>query len=292
GQASYAAANTFLDALAHHRTTHSLPAQSLAWGWWQDAGMTARLKNEKLRRLDHLGLTPMSAEDGLALFDAAWGIAEPVLVPARLDLGTLRGLLDDSAVAPVLRDLVGTPAKAVQGSTGSPPVMLRQQLAGQNDDACRAVILDMVRRITATALGHHGEESVDGDVEFAALGVDSLSAVMLRNHLASATGLALPSTLVFDHPTPAALARHLGEALMRAAPSPATPIAAWLDKLDAAFSATASDDAVRTAGLERLHELLKKYGDTESNGPRGDLARTLGDASDAELFDFIEQELS
>ncbi|MFI1184589.1 SDR family NAD(P)-dependent oxidoreductase, partial [Streptomyces sp. NPDC020799] len=295
GQGNYAAANSFLDALAHHRAAHGLPAQSLAWGWWHDAGMAARLKDGGPGRVDHLGLAPMAAEEALTLFDAALGSADPVVVPARLDLSALRARPGPSAVPPALGGLMHSRTKGNQDNCPAPAVTLHQALADQDETGRQAVLLDLVRRITATALGHRSEADIDGDIGFRSLGIDSLTAVVLRNHLAAATGLGLPSTLVFDHPTPTALARHLGAELLRTAPSAATPIAAWLDKLDSAFSATAPDDAARAAGLHQMRELLRKYADNSTvpiPAPGRDLAQTLGAASDTELFDFIDEELT
>ncbi|MCC2275219.1 type I polyketide synthase [Streptomyces sp. ET3-23] len=294
GQGNYAAANTFLDALAHHRAAHGLPAQSLAWGWWRDVGMAARLKDEDSQRIDHLGLAPMPAADALMLFDTALGSAEPAVVPARLDLTTLRSRHEPSAVPPALRNLVHGRTKAPHNNhtAAARAVTLHQELAGLDEDGRRAVLLDLIRRTTATALGHRSD--IAADIGFRALGIDSLTAIVLRNHLASVTGLGLPSTLVFDHPTPTALARHLDEVLLHTTASPATQITAWLDKLDAAFSATAPDETARATGLHHMRELLKKYGSSKgpAPAPEHNLVQALEEAADTELFDFIEEELS
>ncbi|MGP3690373.1 SDR family NAD(P)-dependent oxidoreductase [Streptomyces sp. IBSNAI002] len=288
GQGNYAAANVFLDALAHHRAAQGLAAQSLAWGWWREAGMTAR-PGEDLRHVGHLGLVPMPAEEALTLFDAALGSPEPLLVPARLDLHALRTRPGASAALPVLRGLTTGSANGAGRGGAEPSLTLHQQLAGQDGPGRHTIVLGLVRGLTATALGHQGGTSVEADVGFTALGVDSLTAVMLRNRLASSTGLQLPSTLIFDHPTPEALARHLTAELARTAVS---PVSAWLDKLDSALSATAPDDAVRTTGLRRVRELLGKYGDSAEPARGSDLAQSLGEATDGELFDFLDQELS
>ncbi|MEU5693430.1 SDR family NAD(P)-dependent oxidoreductase [Actinosynnema sp. NPDC020468] len=188
GQANYAAANTYLDALAEHRRRQGLPATSLAWGLWaQDRGMAAAPDRNRLARN---GIVPLDPDEGLALFDAALGLAEPVLVPARLDLAALRS-------APVLphlvRSLVRTPTR--RAATGSGRV-------GPDE------VVDVVRAEIAAVLGHE-VGAVPADRALRELGFDSLTAVELRNRLAAATGLALRATLVFDHPTPAALAAHL-----------------------------------------------------------------------------------
>ncbi|QCX82581.1 Phenolphthiocerol synthesis polyketide synthase type I Pks15/1 (plasmid) [Streptomyces sp. YIM 121038] len=288
GQGNYAAANVFLDALAHHRAAQGLPAQSLAWGWWRDAGMTARLKDQGLQHVGHLGLAPMPAEEALTLFDAALGSTEPLLVPARLDFHALRTRPDISATFPVLRNLTSGNAEGERVSGTGVPMILHQQLADQDEVGRQAIVLDLVRSLTAAALGYHSGTSIEADTGFSLLGIDSLTAVMLRNRLAAATGLQLPSTLIFDHPTSAALARHLTTELTRTS---VAPIGAWLDKLDSALSATAPGDPARTAGLQHVRELLTKYGDIGEPAKGSDLAQSLEAATDSELFDFLDQEL-
>ncbi|MBI0301339.1 KR domain-containing protein, partial [Streptomyces sp. PRKS01-29] len=92
GQANYAAANTFLDALAQYRQAQGLPAVSLAWGLWaQDSGMTGHLDHEDHARLNRTGITPMTTEEGLALFDAAQGVGRAVVVPVRVDVRAFHG---------------------------------------------------------------------------------------------------------------------------------------------------------------------------------------------------------
>ncbi|MER8162889.1 SDR family NAD(P)-dependent oxidoreductase, partial [Streptomyces sp. NPDC094472] len=204
GQGNYAAANSFLDALAAHRRAQGLPATSLAWGFWeQRSGLTEHLTTDRLARS---GVRPLSTDEGLALFDAALATGETLLVPMRYEPSSpaaepvpalLRGLVR----APLARALPG-PAEAVNhgGYDG---------LAGLAEDERLDALLDLVRREAATVLGHGGPESLAPQRPFKELGFDSLSAVELRNRLRTATGRRLQATLIFDHPTPAALARHL-----------------------------------------------------------------------------------
>ncbi|MGW3233889.1 type I polyketide synthase, partial [Kitasatospora sp. NPDC001095] len=206
---NYAAANTYLDALAHHRHTQGLPATSLAWGLWDQAsGMASGLDAVDLARLERLGIAPFSAEEGLALFDAALGTEHPALVPARLDLAALRARAEH--VPAVLRGFVRTPARPTKRDEAS----LGRTLAGLPEDQQRARLADLVRRAAAGVLGYGEAQAVDAAREFKALGFDSLMAVELRNRLNTATGLRLPATLVFDHPTPSALADHLRRQLV------------------------------------------------------------------------------
>ncbi|WP_062428881.1 type I polyketide synthase [Herbidospora daliensis] len=202
GQAGYAAANAYLDALAAHRHARGLPATSLAWGLWeQDDGLAAGLSAADLARLARTGVAPLSRDDALALFDAALrtGWADrPALVPARLD----------------------TKALAAPGVVVPPPL---RSLVPQRQAAPRRAatdLLGLVRETAATVLGHPSAEPVAAGRAFTDLGFDSLAAVDLRNRLSAAVGVKLPTTLVFDHPTPAALATWLGSHLADETPQP------------------------------------------------------------------------
>ncbi|MFE4368425.1 SDR family NAD(P)-dependent oxidoreductase [Streptomyces sp. NPDC056835] len=198
GQGNYAAANTFLDALAQHRRATGLAATSLAWGLWAD-GMGARVAQS--------ASTGLSAEEGVALFDAAVSGTDTVVVPMRLDLRAVREL---PLVPPVLSGLVRTTSRRAAGSGADPAAALRNRLAPLAEAERDRVLLDLVRTQAAAVLGHSGPEAVAPGQAFTELGFDSLTAVDLRNRLGAATGLRLPATLVFDYPTPAALAAFVG----------------------------------------------------------------------------------
>ncbi|MDT0542805.1 type I polyketide synthase [Streptomyces lonegramiae] len=211
GQANYAAANTFLDALASHRHARGLAARSLAWGLWeQRSTMSGAMSERDLARVSRGGISALSVEDGLALFDAALAADEPVLVPMALDLAAVRGA--GSAVPAALRALVRTPARRaarVGANTG-----LRERLHTMSEAERDKALLELVLRHVGAVLGHAPGSAVADDRPFSELGFDSLTAVELRNQLATATGVRLPATLVFDYPTPAALAAHLRSQLV------------------------------------------------------------------------------
>ncbi|AXE76403.1 type I polyketide synthase [Streptomyces atratus] len=198
GQANYAAANCVLDALARHRGRLGLPGTSIVWGpWRQNDGMMARLGNADRQRMARSGFGPLGPEEGLVLFDAAVAGDEPVVVAARLAPAALRG--GDPAA-----NRLRTPAADAGGDRlGRAPAAAPPGEQG-------GVLLTKVRILAARVLGH-GEEAgeIDEDTLLADLGLDSLAAVDLRNELAAWTGLALPSTLLFDFPTPRALAAEL-----------------------------------------------------------------------------------
>ncbi|MEU3723799.1 SDR family NAD(P)-dependent oxidoreductase [Streptomyces sp. NPDC031705] len=237
GQASYAAANAYLDALAAHRRALGLPGLSLAWGLWAGdgnaAGMGGTLTEADRRRITRTGFTPIDPEQGLALFDSALSQQPVTLVPVPLDLKAFQGggrelpaLLRGLVRTPVRRGPVRAAAAAGAGATGR--TGLRERLLTLPSEDRIPAVLDLVRTHVATVLGHGDPGSLDSGRAFRDLGFDSLSATELRNTLNTVTGLRLPSTLVFDHPSPGALAAYLlGELLGDSAGAEASaPVAA------------------------------------------------------------------
>ncbi|MFI8455347.1 type I polyketide synthase [Kitasatospora sp. NPDC085464] len=212
GQGNYAAANAWLDALAQHRRVNGLPTTSLAWGLWAQAStMTAHLDSTDRARAEQSGALTLSTPDGLALFDAALAAHRALLVPVRLDTAALR-TRSAAELPALLRSLVRAPARRT-AQTGPAADGLRARLAALTPADRHAVLLDLVSGCTATVLGHSTADQVHAARPFRDLGLDSLTAVELRNRLNTATGLRLPATLVFDHPTPGALAEHLADGL-------------------------------------------------------------------------------
>ncbi|WTO09386.1 SDR family NAD(P)-dependent oxidoreductase [Micromonospora sp. NBC_00617] len=192
GQANYAAGNTFLDALAAHRRAAGLPAVSLAWGLWEaDSALTGHLSATDRGRLTRLGLRPLSTAAGLALFDQAIAGTEPVYAATRLD----RSALDAADASPLLRELVPRRRRPA-----APPKPNR-------------ATSDLVRATLAAVLGHADPTAIPTDRPLQELGLDSLTAVELRNQLGAATGLRLPATLAFDHPTVERLTAYLSAQL-------------------------------------------------------------------------------
>ncbi|AXB42462.1 polyketide synthase [Amycolatopsis albispora] len=214
GQANYAAANAALDALAAHRRARGLPGLSLAWGLWAErGGMTGHLDDGELRRITGSGVEPLPADEGLALFDAACAHPEAALVPVRLNASALRAQAKAGTLPAIFRGLFRGPARPSAGNTPATS-SLRTELAAAPESRREQLLLDLVRTEAAAVLGHAARDAVEEKARFAELGFDSLTAVQLRNRLNGATGLRLPATMVFDHPTPRALARFLrGELL-------------------------------------------------------------------------------
>ncbi len=208
GQANYAAANAFLDGLAQHRRHRGLPGVSLAWGWWaQASGMTGHLYERDRARLSRMGFIPMSSEDGLALFDAALWQARSFVMPAQISRNAIRSDPSGTGLPPMFRGLIRASrrtAAAVESVSN-----LRQRLASMSTSEKERELLDIVRSHAAAVLGYSSADAVGADQEFKDLGFDSLGAVEFRNRLKSLSGLKLQTTVVFDHPTPTALARYL-----------------------------------------------------------------------------------
>ncbi|WP_433336512.1 SDR family NAD(P)-dependent oxidoreductase [Spirillospora sp. CA-294931] len=281
GQGNYAAANTFLDALAHHRRATGLPAVSLAWGLWeQSGGMAEELDEADRARMARSGVAPLSSGEGLALLDAALGLDRPSVVPARLDLAVLRELAARDSLPPLLRGLVRTaPARRDTGGD------LAARLSGRSGPEQDRIVLDLVRTEAAVALGHATAAAVEVDQGFMDMGFDSLTAVELRNRLGAALGQRLPSTLLFDHPTPSALARHLREtAGVEAGGAP--DAMATLERLEDELAGVLDDDT-RSRFADRLRDLLTTVGGADERNP----AAALEDATDDEIFDLIDKEL-
>ncbi|MFE0461517.1 SDR family NAD(P)-dependent oxidoreductase [Kitasatospora sp. NPDC058965] len=245
GQANYAAANVFLDALAAHRTATGLPATALAFGMWAvDTGLGGPLADADLERMTRLGLPALAVADGLALFDQALAGADDRLVPVGLDRAALRERTDE--VPALLRALAGGGAarRAQAGPAAPRAADLAQQLAGRTPVERERALLDLVRTQVAQVLGHAGTAAIGPDRAFKELGFDSLAAVELRNLLTAASGVRLPATLVFDYPNSKAVADFLGGKLASSAPAPvAQPAPA------AAAVAAAEDDRIAIIGI-------------------------------------------
>ncbi|MEE1753765.1 SDR family NAD(P)-dependent oxidoreductase [Streptomyces sp. SP18CS02] len=215
GQANYAAANGFLDALAEHRRHRGLPALSLAWGLWEGtSGMVAGVDDPTRRRLAGLGMRPIPADEGLALFDAALGGTRAVVAPLHLDPRKLSGAT--ATVPALLRGLArpGRRRRPAGPTAGGAPLTPSQRLAALPGTDQVRELTDLVRAEAAAILGYGGPEEVGDDRPFSELGFDSLAAIELRNRLGAATDLRLPTTLVFDHPTPGDLAARLRALLL------------------------------------------------------------------------------
>ena len=205
GQANYAAANAVLDELAVRRRAAGLPGLSLAWGLWAERSeLTGRLGDLDVRRNARAGLLPLTTADALALFDAASRRDDAALVATRL--AAAQAVTEP---APLLRGLFRTASArpAVHAAQADPPALA--ELAGRPEAEQRKALDELVLGHAGFVLGHAGTATIEAGAAFKALGIDSLTAVELRNRLAAATGLRLPATIAFDLPSPRELAAYL-----------------------------------------------------------------------------------
>ncbi|MFJ7326593.1 SDR family NAD(P)-dependent oxidoreductase [Streptomyces cyaneofuscatus] len=287
GQANYAAAGAFLDGLAHHRRALGLPATSLAWGLWEvEGGINSGLTAADRTRFVREGFLPVGTEEALALLDAALPLETPAVTATPFDLAAVRA---GTRVPPLLRALVPASARRTASTDGA---SFAQRLAELSDTDRHTYVLDLVRGEVAGVLGFRDAGAVDAGRAFQELGFDSLTAVELRNRLGAAAGVRLPATVVFDHPTPTALAGFL---LAKAAPDSATeqrpPALAELDRLEEIL-ATVADDEGRATVTVRLQTILARWMEAWGT-PTGSepVSASLEEASTDELLDFIDNEL-
>ncbi|MFD7456316.1 MULTISPECIES: type I polyketide synthase [unclassified Streptomyces] len=301
GQGNYAAANAFLDTLAAHRRAQGLPAVSPAWGWWgETGGMAGELAAADRARLARAGVTALEPAEALALFDAALRQDTAVPVPVGLDLAVLRERAGQGSLAPVLRELADAAAPSATGaaprretvSVPGTPAWTRRLRAATDEQRPR-LLTDLVRGEVAKVLGRPSPAGVDAHDRLLDLGFDSLTAVELRNRLGDLCGLDLPTTLVFDHPTPARLADHL---LTRLAPAPADgDLVAELDRLEHALTGAPHDPGLRARVELRLKSLLSAWQqqpDPEADDPAKTATVTATATSTAdELMAYIDKNL-
>ncbi|MET7400742.1 SDR family NAD(P)-dependent oxidoreductase, partial [Dactylosporangium sp. NPDC005572] len=270
GQANYAAANAYLDALARHRPR----TLSIAWGLWQTAsGHTGHLSDRDERRLARTGAQPMPTGDALALLDRALAAGHPNPVAAHLNLAVLRANRH-----PLTAPAAGPARTAATADLG-------RQLAGLDEGEQLGLLLRTVRAHAAEVLGHSGPGAVEPDLPFKDLGFDSLTAVELRNRLSQATGRPLPATVVFDHPSPAALTAYL-HGVVAPRTSEAERVLDELARIEAALDRITPGDARHGAVAARLQALARRMGPGTPAGDGG-----LDAASDDELFDALDHEI-
>jgi NAD(P)-dependent dehydrogenase (short-subunit alcohol dehydrogenase family) len=342
GQGSYAAGNVFLDALAQARRARGLPAVSLAWGpWARGGGMTDSLTGTDLRRMRRTGLLPLDPEPGLALFDAALCRPGPALrLPLALSLPVVRRTAHEGAALPLYRELAGSAWRdpATHGPGHRDETDGRTHLlswpprlsvgSGGSAQEQEAALLEQVRAYAAAVLGHRDGRRVDAARTFKELGFDSLMGVELRNRLTAASGHRMPAGLLFNQPTPQAVARYLRVRLAPPDP-PATAgsLADGIGRLEELFAGAPGDPVELRRAADRLRALLARCeapyvrtapaaagtrtgqgagtgadagvnGATGADGPNGaapgdagGVRAALSTASVDEIFSFIDREL-
>ncbi len=288
GQPAYAAANAYLDALAEDRVARGLAGTSVAWGPWADGGMadgaTALLRRQ--------GLRPMAADRAVTALGQAVARRDTAVVVSDVDWSVFAPAYTLARPRPLLDELPEVARAEPAGETAD-AAALRERLDGATPAERTAVLLDAVRSETATVLGHRDTTEIEADRAFRDLGFDSLTAVELRNRLQALTGESLPATVVFDHPTPAALAAELVRLVTGEADGdPVEPLLVDLGRLEVALTTTAGTEERARITL-RLRTLLAKLTDEAGDAESTDAVagRNLDDATDSELFDLVDRDL-
>ncbi|MFI2664545.1 SDR family NAD(P)-dependent oxidoreductase, partial [Micromonospora carbonacea] len=267
GQAGYAAANAYLDGLVARRRARGATGTAVAWGPWAGAGMAHGEQQEQLGRR---GLPAMDPELAVTALQAALDRDDTSVVVADVVWDRFAASFTALRPSPLLGGIpeagaAGRPETPPPSDSGAPQ-RLRDRLAAAGDTERDRILLDLVRGTAATVLGHRSPAAIRATRGFLDLGFDSLTAVELRNRLTAETGLALPSTLVFDHPTPAALAEHLRAELVPH--GAATPVVAEIERLDELLRTVPGERRDDAEITRRLEDLLARWrGDTTPSSP-------------------------
>ncbi|MGW7492667.1 type I polyketide synthase, partial [Streptomyces sp. NPDC054786] len=295
GQAAYGGANAYLDALAQRRRALGRTATSIAWGSW-DGGMVDAELGAALRRI---GAPPM--DPGLCLDAMAQALDhdESHLVIADIDWSRFARTYGLARACPLLHEL---PAARVAldpavtgpgaGGDGDGGDGFTAELAVLPARQQARVLLDMVRTHVAELLGYDSAEQLDLRRPFEDLGFDSVAAVDLTNRLSTAVGRRLPSTMVFDHASPEALADFLCSELRQDGPGDGLSVLAELDRIEAAVIAMQPDEIRRDRLVDRLQTLLTRAGEAAGEPAQAAIVPDeLADATADDVFDFIDREL-
>jgi len=287
GQGNHAAASSFLDALACNRSASGLPGMSLAWGLLEQPPATGGEPDAGDRmRAQRRIIAPLAPEQGLELFDAARQAGEPLLAPVRLDTAALRVRARAGMLPASLRGLIRAPARRVSADRDT----LARRFAQASETERNGIVLEFVRGHVAGVLGHASPEAIDPNRSFKEAGFDSLAAVELRNRLGKASGLKLPSTLVFDRPTPLAVAEFLRSKLNDDS-IPTGTIDEEIDRLERMLLATdVNGERERIGG--RLRSLLTKLSYGGASEESAVTAEMIESASADELVELIDLDLT
>jgi acyl transferase domain-containing protein len=298
GQGAYAAANSCLEALAAQGRIHGLPAALIAWGLWEDTDDPARA-TERYKHLQRSGFLPMDPETAVSALSRSVAYKETMLVVADIDWERFGPAFNSRRSSPLLTEL--PEVKEVSAAIGDAQDSLaaatvRQRLLGLSKDEQQQTLLEIICSIIAIVLRHQEPADINPGRAFRDLGFDSLTAVELRDHLQAATGLRLTHGLVFDHPTPAALATHLRKQFALYQMVTDQPVIADLKKLEESLAVTPLDSLDKETSeiiVHRLQDILFKLQGSVgyANGDEPDLSARINTATDDEIFDIIDNQL-
>ncbi|MET7766995.1 SDR family NAD(P)-dependent oxidoreductase, partial [Streptomyces sp. NPDC005355] len=288
-QASYAAANAYLDALAEHRRAQGLPATSLAWAPWSEAGMAA--DDAAIEYYNRRGMKPLTTDLALTSLQHALDCDDTTVTIADIDWEKFPTSFTAQRPSPLLSHLSATPPQLPGASDSTAaPSSLQRRLATSAPAEQHQLLLHHIRTHAATILGHATIDVIPPAQPFQELGFDSLTAVEFGNQLSATTGIDLPPTLIFDHPTPKEMADFLRERLVDGEVTSEGRLLSELDQWDAAAEPSAVDEAARRRITGRLQLLLAKWTDTEREAERSTAHSELETATAEDIFDLISDE--
>jgi polyketide synthase 12 len=296
GQGHYSAGNTFLDGLATYRQQQGLPAISLAWGLWEERSeMTSHLGRSDLSRFGRMGITGLTPGQALTLWDAALTQHRPIVAPIRLDTAALQRATNGTPAPAILRSLAQShhrrSATQASPSSATSESQLATAFASMTEIERIRALSDLVRSHVAIVLGHPDPTAIDPDSSFPDLGCDSLTALELRNRLSTATGLRLPTTLIFDYPTTTTLTNWLSDMYVSSdiSTEPESGVAALIDELERAMLIDDLSETMRAQVGDRLQLLVKNCVDGNVRGAH-EYANDIPTATREQLLEFVDQE--
>ncbi|MEU5959556.1 KR domain-containing protein, partial [Streptomyces sp. NPDC047525] len=298
GQGGYAAANAYLDALAEHRRAEGLPGTSIAWGAWAGDGMAG--DDEYVAWLNRSGMRTMAPARAMAALQSVVDRDETCVTVSDMDWARFADAFNAARHRTLLDRLeYTTEADGTAGAADSDSVgPLAARIASAAPAQRTYVLLEALGAEVAAVLGHARAVELEEDLSFLKIGFDSLMGVELKGKLATATGLDLPATLIYDFPTPAELVAHLLERLAGSADAdPSDGLLTPLRELERALEFTPNDDALREEVTGRLETLLWRWQELTTGGtgtspePGGeDLQEDLEAVTDDEIFDLLDRE--
>ncbi|MGR3939654.1 KR domain-containing protein, partial [Streptomyces sp. BRA346] len=288
-QAAYAAANTYLDALAEHRRLQGLPATSIAWAPWGDAGMAS--DEAVVDYYNRRGMNPLAPDLAVASLQHALDHDDITVTVADIDWEKFPVSFTAQRPSPLLTHLMPTPSSGVDIPDATAAISsLQQQLAGSTPAQQHQLLLHHLQTHAAAILGHTSTDDIPPAQPFQELGFDSLTAVEFGNRLTATTGIDLPPTLIFDHPTTNQLADFLRGRLVDTDVTSEGRLLSDLDTWDAVSEPSAVDEAARRRITGRLRLLLAKWSDTEHEADRSTAHSELETATAEDIFDLISDE--
>ncbi|MFC9948664.1 type I polyketide synthase [Streptomyces pratensis] len=286
GQANYAAANAYLDALAEHRHAAGLPATSVAWGPWGGDGMAAHDTVRASARA--MGMSLLDPDTALTALRRALDGGDTTVTVADVDWSVFAPVFTTTRPSPLLSAL--PEARRAGGSDGANAADgFAEKLAGLTGGERERALQDLVCGQAATVLGYGDAGAVEPTSAFRDLGFDSLASVDLRNRISGAAGVPLPATLVFDYATPAALAKYLGTELAGADTS-VDAVVAEFERVAARLGDLTAEDLEESRVTTRLQTLLNDLDKTLGQDAAAVTGR-LEEASADDVFAFIDNEL-